>query len=201
MQLRYVTGLSVDEYAQQQAWKDAKLDCCPLHPNGGCRLAKHGTYHRKFPIDLEVARWYCPDGHQTFGLLPDCLSSRLPGTLIEVETVIEIVENSTSQIAAADKIRLDIDLPGALRWIQRRLFLVKVTLIMLVDSCPFLFEECIPAMSCFRSVLGFEQVLSELRRLPDLNLYELPPPVGFGPRFKKMHFQQHMGPDPPAKII
>jgi len=201
MQLRYATDLSVDEYISKKAWKDAKLDHCPLHPEGGCRFARHGTYDRKVPANTKIARWYCPDGHQTFGLIPDCLSSRFSGTLDDIESIINIVENSSSQEKAADNIRLDIDLPGALRWIRRRIFLVKSTLTILIISCPFLFDGCKPTFYCFRSDLGFERILSELRGLADLNLYTLPPPVGFGPRFKKIRFQQQTGTDPPIKII
>jgi hypothetical protein len=51
--------------------------------------ARHGTYSRKFPIGIKIARWYCRKGCITISKLPDCLSSRLPGTLIEVETVVE----------------------------------------------------------------------------------------------------------------
>jgi hypothetical protein len=47
----------------------------------------------------------------SFSLLPDCLASRWPGTLLEIEDVVAKVENSPSQQAAADVIRLDIELP------------------------------------------------------------------------------------------
>ncbi len=199
MQLRYITNLSADEYVSRQAWKNAVLDICPLHPGGGCKFARHGTYDRKVPTGTKIARWYCPDGHQTFGLIPDCLCSRLSGSLIYVEAVIDEVENSSSQNAATDKIRLDIDLPGALRWIRRRLFMIKATLTILITSCPFLFADCQPNIHYFRSNLDLKHVLPELRGLPDLNLYCLPPPVGFGPRQKKIRFQQQTGTDPPFK--
>ncbi|MFH2059191.1 MAG: hypothetical protein ABIJ59_09845 [Pseudomonadota bacterium] len=109
------------------------MDRCPLHPGGGCKFAGHGTYSRKFPDGAKIARWYCPDGRTTFGLLPDCLSSRLPGTLIEVETVINQIESAPSQEAAADNIRPDIGLPGILRWMRHRLFLIRASLILLID--------------------------------------------------------------------
>lgn len=32
MQLRFATNISVEQYIQQEAWRDAKLDQCPLHP-------------------------------------------------------------------------------------------------------------------------------------------------------------------------
>ncbi len=201
MQLRYSTNLSADEYVTRQAWKDAVLDICPLHSEGGCKFAKHGTYDRKIPAGTKIARWYCPDGHQTFGLIPDCLCSRLSGSLIDVEAVIDEIDNSSSQNAATDKIRLDIELPGALRWIRRRLFMAKATLTILIISCPFLFADCLPNIQCFRSNFDFKQVLPELRALANLNLYCLPPPVGFGSHIKKIRFQQQTGTDPPVKFM
>ena len=92
MQLRFDTNFPVEQYIQRKAWRDAELDQCPLHPEGGCKFARHGTYSRKSPDGVKIARWYCPDGGTTFSKLPDCLSSRLPGTLIEVETVINQIE-------------------------------------------------------------------------------------------------------------
>ena len=203
MQIRYATDLSAEQYVRTQAWKEAKLDSCPIHPQGGCGFGKNGTYSRKYPQGTRVARWYCAKGHQTFGLLPDCLSSRLSGSLNEVEAVILEVEKSASQEKAADKIRIDIALPGALRWIRRRLKLVKSSLAMLIELMPDLFSQCLPSILSFRSVLCCELVLVELRRQAGLYLPLLPPPVGFGPRFlpkkfKKNHFQHKTGTDPPV---
>lgn len=202
MQLRFVTDLSVDQYIKGKAWKDAKLNYCPLHPQGGCKFASHGTYSRKFPDGVKIARWYCSSGHATFSMLPDCLSSRLPGTLIDVETVINQIERSPSQEAAANNIRLDINLPGALRWMRRRLFLVRLTLILLIEHLPLLPENCQPTLLSFRSVLGIEFVLPHLRMLACHYLNILPPPLGFGPRpeikkSKKSYFQHQTGTDPP----
>lgn len=206
MQLRYATNLSAEKYVCQEGWKDAKLDTCPLHLKEECGFRKNGTYKRKFPDGTKIARWYCPCGNQTFSLLPDCLSSRLSGPLIEVEDVVDEVENSPSQEAAAENLRLDIFLPGALRWIRRRLFLVKVSLTMLIELVPSLFAGCTPTISSFRSALGVKHVLPELRELAGLYLYTLPPPVGFGPRpepqkLKKNHFQHKTGTDPPPKMV
>ena len=201
MQLRFATNLSVDKYIKGKAWKDAKLNHCPLHPQGGCKFARHGTYSRKFPDGVKIARWYCSKGHVTFSMLPDCLSSRLPGTLIDVETVINQMENSSSQEAAAENIRLDIGLPGALRWMRRRLFLIRITLMLLIDLVTSL-GDCQPTVSSFRSVLGTEFVLPQLRMFASPYLDILPPPLGFGPRperkkSKKSYFQHQTGTDPP----
>jgi hypothetical protein len=204
MQMRLATDLSADEYVRQKAWKDAKLNCCPLHPEGGCGFARHGTYRRKFPDGAKITRWYCAKGHTTFGLLPDCLSSRLSGSLIEVEAVIVEVENSPSQEAAADKLRPDTGFVGVLRWIRRRISLVRSTLIMLIELFPTLLADCQPTISSFRFALNVEYVLPELRAHAALYLHILPPPIGFGPRpepkkCKKNHFQHKTGTDPPYK--
>ncbi len=201
MQLRFATDISIEQYIEEEAWKDAKLDQCPLHPEGGCKFGKHGTYSRKSPDGTKIARWYCPDGRTTFGLLPDCLSSRLPGTLMEAETVINQIEAAPSQEAAADNMRPDIGLPGILRWMRHRLFLIRASLILLTDLIPSL-SNGQATLSSLRSALGVEFVLPHLRELAASHLDILPPPLGFGPRPQekyrgKNRFQQQTGTDPP----
>jgi hypothetical protein len=203
MQIRFATDLSADEYVRQRAWENARLDNCPLHSKGGCSFAGHGTYPRQTPKGTKIARWYCPDGHSTFSLLPDCLSSRLPGSLIEVETAINEVENAPSQEAAVYGLRIDVGLSGVLRWIRRRLFLIRTTLRFLTKLVPVL-QDCRPSISSFKEALGVEYVLPALRVSAGPYLYILPPPIGFGPRpqrkkGKKPPFQHKTGTDPPLK--
>ncbi len=181
MQIRYATNLSAEQYVQQQAWHAATLNQCPLHPQGGCGFCKNGSYRRKFPDGVKIARWYCAVGHMSFSLLPDCLASRLSGSLIKIEDVLTEVENSPSQEAAADNIRIDIILPSALRWIRRRIFLVKASLSMLIELLPGLFADCHPSILCFQSVLNVDYALAELRAVASSYLPVLPPPLGFGP--------------------
>ena len=202
MQIRYATDLSIEEYVRQEAWKDAKLDHCPLHPEGGCGFCKHGTYERKYPEGTKVARWYCKMGHTTFGLLPDCLCSRLRGSLNEVETVMLKVEHSPSQEDAVEDLRIDIALPGILRWVRRRIYLVRSALVMVIALMPSLFSQCNPTISAFRSTLLVEHILEELRSCASPHLHLLPPPLGFGShpepkKNKKRHFQHQTGTDPP----
>jgi len=203
MQIRYATDLSAEQYVQQEAWKEARLDNCPIHPQGGCGFSKNGTYRRKYPQGTKIARWYCSVGHTTFGLLPDCLSSRLSGSLNEVEAVVVEVENSPTQEKAADNIRPDIELPGVLRWMRRRVKLVQTALSMLIELIPPVFSGCNPSLSSFRSTLCVEPVLPELRSRASEYLHLIPPPLGFGPRagekkFKKNHLQHKTGTDPPV---
>jgi len=196
MQIRYATDLTAEQYVQQQAWQEATLNQCPLHPHGGCRFNKHGTYPRKFPEGTKIARWYCADGHMSFSLLPDCLASRLPGTLIEIEDVIAKVESSPSQEVAADVIRIDIELPGALRWMRRRIFLVKAALRLLIELLPGHLADCLPNLLSFRSVLGVDYVLPQLRILAGGYLHILPPPIGFGPRPAAKNLKKKSFPTP-----
>ena len=120
VQLRYETGLTGERYVTAGAWRRVRLERCPNHPRGGCSLARHGTYERKTPPGTRVARWYCPESHTTFSLLPDCLAARLPGTLDALEAVVVAAEGARSLEAAANELRRDaVELPGAMRWVRR----------------------------------------------------------------------------------
>ena len=105
VQLRFRTGLTGEQYVTTQGWRDATLVRCPNHPGGGCSLARHGTYARKTPPGTRIARWYCPESHTTFSLLPDCLAARLPGTLAELEHAVVTAERLPSVAAAATRLR------------------------------------------------------------------------------------------------
>ena len=48
----------------------------------------HGTYGRRTPVGMRIARYYCPTAHETFSLLPDCLASHFPGALDPIEHVV-----------------------------------------------------------------------------------------------------------------
>ena len=115
----------------------ARLDRCPNHPRGGCSFARHGTYARKTPAGTQVARWYCRESHTTFSLLPDCLAARLPGTLSELETVVVEAEQAGSLMTVADQLRSDtVELPGAMRWVRRRVRLVHHALSLVIGLLP-----------------------------------------------------------------
>ena len=119
VQLRFETGLTGADYVTREAWREARLSRCPLHPRGGCGFSSHGTYERKSPAGTLIARWYCPQGHCTFSLLPDHLAARFPGTLCEIEHVVATVEQAKSVEAAADALRRDaITLASAIRWVR-----------------------------------------------------------------------------------
>ena len=137
VQLRHETGLTGERYVTERAWRFASLDRCPNHPHGGCSFARHGTYARKTPKGMRIARYYCRESHTTFNLLPDCLASRLPGTLVALEEAVAVAEGSRSREAAANRLRGDaVELPGALRWVNRRVRLVHAALGRVIGPAP-----------------------------------------------------------------
>ncbi len=203
MQLRLDSHLTGEEYVTQKAWRNASLACCPLHPSGGCGFARHGTYERLSPPGTLIARWYCPQGHRTFSLLPDCRAARLPGTLAEVEAVVAQVEHASSLEAACSDLRLEIELPGALRWLRRRVQAIHTSLTTLKGLLPAHFGGCEPTLASFAERLGVDGVLPVLRQIAAVYLMWLPAPLGFAPRpwcgATPDHADQHpVGPDPPA---
>ncbi len=202
MQLRFATRLTSEEYVSQKGWLSAAFPRCPLHPEGGCGFARHGTYERIDPPGCLIARWYCRKGQTTFSLLPDFLCSRLTGRLAAVEAVVESAENAPTQEAASEIVRPEIELPGALRWMRRRVRLVRAGLAAAVGLLPGLLAGREPTITSVRSALGAESALVRLRGEIAAHLPAMPPPLGFGPRPARRGasptaVQQDTGPDPP----
>ena len=207
LQLRYETGLTGEEYVKAEAWREARLERCPNHPHGGCSVARHGTYERKTPPGAKVPRWYCRESHTTIGLLADCLSSHLPGTLDELEAVVVAAEGAASLEAAADELRRPededaIELPGAMRWVRRRVRLVHDILARVIGLIPDRLAGCAATMVAVRERLGSDRALMKLPALVAAQLRALPTPLGFQVHGiavpgRNPAFQQSMGPDPP----
>ena len=203
MQLRLRTGLTGEQYVTAQGWRDATLAHCPHHPGGGCSLARHGTYARKTPPGTRIARWYCRESHTTFSQLPDCLAARLPGTLADLENAVVAAERATSLAAAADTVRRDpIELPGAVRWLQRRIRLVRRALAKARSLFPEHLADCPATILAVRGRLGTDAALVWLREMAAPQLPALPTPLGYAhhlvaPGHPDPPFQQRMGRDPP----
>ena len=203
MQLRYETGLTGEQYVKAEAWRAARLERCPNHPHGGCSFARHGTYTRKTPRGTQIARWYCRESHTTFSLLPDCLAARFPGELDEVEAVVAHAEQAPSLAAAANALRRDaVELPGAMRWVERRVRLVHHVLTIVIGLLPEPLARCIAEMGAVRTRLDTDIALRTLRTLADPQLPVLPAPLGFHPHRhgatnRNQASQHKMGPDPP----
>jgi len=201
MQLRYQTGLTGEQYVSAEAWRAATLAPCPNHPDGGCSFARHGTYERRTPAGTLIARWYCRESHQTFSLLPDCLAARLPGTLARLEEVVAHAEQASSLMKAADHLRgYDVQLPGAMRWVRRRVILVQHVLRLVIGLLPQL-AGCRAEITACRARLGTDAVLVGLRSLTDWWLATLAAPLGFRPHGitggnPNFGGQHHPGPAP-----
>ena len=205
VQLRFDTGLTGADYVTREAWREARLSRCPLHPRGDCGFARHGTYERKTPAGTLIARWYCPQGHHTFSLLPDHLAARFPGTLSEIEQVVATVEQAKSVEAAADALRSDsITLTSAVRWVRRRVAPVRALLTIVVGLLPQPLLGCVPTIAALRVRLACPQVLVALRESANAHLQALARPLGFRhPSYAGGEYQsgiqQRMGPDPPPR--
>lgn len=156
------------------------------------------------PPGCRIARWYCPQGHCTFSLLPEFLASHLAGTLVELEAVVLVVEQAPSQEVASERLRPDVELPGALRWLRRRVQGVRQFLWLVKGLFPDLFAGCERSLTAFGERLGVEgPVLVVLREMAEPFLADLPTPVGFCPRRRRCRagrgvHQQSVGPDPPG---
>ncbi len=200
MQLRFATGLSSEQYVSEKLWEKATLSRCPLHPKGGCGFARHGTYSRNVPEGTRVARFYCPKGKKTFSLLPDCLASRLKGSLFALESVVRTAENGTSIESTAEKLRPDIELPGAVRWLRRRIHYVRQALTVARGLFPEPLAGVKPTLFAFRAALvRGDGILHHIRSVADGHLRFMPSPVGLSPRWGALFRardgpQQSMGP-------
>ncbi len=150
---------------------------------------------------MEVARWYCRDAHRTFSLLPDCMSARLTGSLDEAEQVVVKVEESPSVEAAAKKLRPDLEVAGAVRWVRRRSRSVRDSLLILLTLLPGRLGTDTRLVEV-RRLLESERALVALREIGTAHLHALPRPLGFRPAgvrtSKREERHQHKtGTDPP----
>ncbi|MCK7496059.1 MAG: hypothetical protein MZW92_37750 [Comamonadaceae bacterium] len=106
--------------------------------------------------------------------------------------------------AAANTLRTDdVSLATALRWIRRRVHLVRINLIAVVSLLPDLFLGTAPSIHAFRLLLGAESALVALRAITASHLAALSRPLGLRPPQgagggRKQRRQQRKGPDPPA---
>jgi hypothetical protein len=190
LQIPLRTQSTVEAYIANREWRDAHLSACPLHPSGGCSFSRHGSYARAAPQGLRIARWYCPEARQTFSLLPDFLAARLPGLLDTIQTCVVAVQSARSLEAAADLVRgPEVTLPGAVRWLRRRVQGVRTGIAAVSNLMPEL------PVNVGIGQTGF---LCALRRLlPMTVLTYVPAPLGFGPRCQigNAHDQHEVGPD------
>lgn len=143
-------------------------------------------------------------------MLPAFLAARLPETLAAVEDVVAAAEPGAdgrpppTQEALAARLRPNITLLSALRWLRRRIIPVRHCLVALRGLQPQLLADCAPCLADFRRVLCTECVLVNLRGIAGAQLDSLPTPFGFahrlGLRGRPRRARPHnMGTDPPPQ--
>ena len=190
MQLLWKCPLSDERYVNERAWERATLDHCPFHADEACGLERLGSYGRVVPLGVRVPRWWCPKRRESISLLPSFLSARLSGTLAEVEDAVAKVEEAGGIAAAVDAVRPPdtqdaIELPGALRWLRRRVIAVRAVLRACVTLMPERFAGVQPTLEALRKALCRDRVLVTLRELAERYLGRLPSPVGFRTRARR----------------
>jgi len=115
-----------------------------------------------------------------------------------------VVEQAKSVEATANELRRDdISLTSAVRWVRRRVVLVRRLLITVVGLLPDPLQGCVPTLAEVGARLGSDEVLIRLRALAAAHLPFLAGPLGFRPPpalagEHKAAFQHDMGPDPPG---
>jgi hypothetical protein len=112
--------------------------------------------------------------------LPDFLAARLPGLLAVIDHSVVVASSAKSMEAAADALRgPDVSLPGAVRWLRRRIRAVRMALAHVMP------ETVIGAAargSAPERDLAKGRVLLGLRRsLSPQILDTIPAPLGFRP--------------------
>ena len=187
MQLRINSTLTFKQYVTTRGWERATLAVCPLCIPGACHLQRLAPYMRKVPAVAFVARFYCPEKHTTFGLLPDLYASRIPGTLDDLERVAAAAEGTPGLERLAEVLRPAdtpdaVTLSAAVAWVRRRLAWVRALLITVAGLFPDDFVDVERSIQGFRKRLGAERVLVTLRGICELHLDALPPPLGLNPR-------------------
>lgn len=206
VQVRLATPITSEIYVADKLWRLATLAHCPWHPAGGCGFCRHGTYERVRPPGTLIARWYCPRARRTVSALPDCLASHYSGTLADLEAMVVTVEQAPSRALAAEQLRTAIELPGALRYLDRLRRSVHGTLTAVRGLEPQRFGAVAPTLQAFAALLGDGSVLMRLRDRLARYLPQLSTPFGFDPRRHSLDAadrrrQHQTGPDPPTAIL
>ena len=183
VQLRFETSLTAGDYVSRKAWTKASLpDCLRGRPGCDCRLLKHGTYQRKTPVPMHVARFDCRECRTTISCLPDFAAARHPGALQEIEERLVALAGTRSFWAAARAHHPDRDeMSNAIRSLRGLLAAVSAFLAAAVTLRHQLFRGCPPQLVAMRAALGTDTLLVDLRREMTGQLQLLPPPVGFRP--------------------
>lgn len=171
--------MTSEEYVSERGWQRATLHSCPVHRDEECGLRAHGSYARKQPDGVRIARWYCARGQVTFSLLPVFLAASFSGRLTELETAVAMSEQAANLSQAARQLRPELEERSAQRWLRRRVAAIHRALTALVTSLPELMGTA-STLSAVGTKLGAATgtVLVTLRRAAGSLLDALPTPLG-----------------------
>ncbi len=156
-----------------------KPGALPLASGRRLRLLPPRDLRAVRPPGTLIARWYCPKARRTVSALPDCLAPHYSGTLADLEAMVLAVEQAPSRALAAEQLRTEIELPGALRYLDRLCASVHDALSVIRGLEPVRFAEVAPTLQAFAQVLGAGSILARLRGLVTRYLPHLPIPFGF----------------------
>ncbi len=196
MQIHYDTHLSTSAYIKLSGWQNARLKTCPINPGGNHRLHRHGTYARKYPDGMRVARYYCRICRTTFSLLPTFMAAGCPGTLDDIETVVLAYEECGTVNGSLQRVRAGHGSTARAqrRWLQRRIGAVQLLLATVKGLFPELYYEVDPTLASFRHKGPPVHILVILRIQCESWLQTLPRPVGFYRKKRSVESQS----DPPT---
>ena len=127
--------------------------------------------------------------------------------MVDLEAIVLAVEQAPFLATAAEGLRTDIELPGALRYLRRLCRAIHQTLGIVRGLLPARFAALPLTLSAFAAALpGCPSVLMTLRELASDYLRLLPTPLGFDPARHKVAnpvsgFQHRLGPDPPQAFL
>ncbi len=147
-----------------------------------CGMARHGTYGRRTPVPMHVARFHCPACRTTFSLLPDFAAARRPGSLQEIGDGMAVLARSRGPWAAARQLFPERgEMSNAVRGLRGAFAEVSAFLAAVVTLHPDLFPGCPAELPAMRTALGTETLPVDLRQEISDRLWSLPPLVGFRP--------------------
>ncbi|MEM6962074.1 MAG: hypothetical protein AAF550_10085 [Myxococcota bacterium] len=180
------SGHTSERYVSEQGWLGARIQQCPKC-NGPIR--RHGTYRRKTPEGIRIARFYCRPCQMTVSLLPSFLAAGYSEELAVQQQAVATAAACSGFDEAARTLRADIELQGARRWLRRRLARHRLALLIVAT----LFGVPIASIDLFA-----------MRTTHPDALRQVPTPVGLAHRpltaWRATPAKQHtMGPDPPTE--
>ena len=103
--------LSISAYIKQSGWRNARLKTCPANPGGDYRLHRHGTYARKYPDGMRIARYYCRTYRKTFSLLPTFMAAGCPKTLDDLEHAVLAYEECGTVNGSMQRVKAGHEVP------------------------------------------------------------------------------------------